>query len=106
MIPFTQRVIQLIQEIPRGQVCTYKQLALMAGSPNGSRQVAWILHSSSNKYDLPWHRVLNSKGYIVLSTEEGRLEQRALLFQEGVTFLSDFQVDLDRCLWHPRSIEK
>ena len=106
MNTFTQRVIELIIEIPRGQVCTYKYLAIMAGSPNASRQVAWILHSSSTKYDLPWHRVLNSKGYIVLSTEEGRLEQRTLLFQEGVPFLTDFQVDLDRCLWHPRSIEK
>jgi len=106
MIPFTQRVIELIHEIPRGQVCTYRQLAIMAGSPNASRQVAWILHSSSAKYDLPWHRVLNSKGNIVLSTEEGQLEQRTLLLREGVPFLSDFQVDLDQCLWHPHSIKK
>lgn len=43
--PFAGRVIRLIQEIPPGKVATYGQIAFMAGSPRGARQVARILHS-------------------------------------------------------------
>ena len=61
---FTKKVLVQIKSIPSGKVATYKQIAELAGKPQGSRGVAWILHSCSTRYKLPWHRVLNSKGKI------------------------------------------
>lgn len=61
---FTKKIIQHIRKIPEGEVATYKQIAELAGKPQGSRGVAWVLHSSSIAYKLPWHRVLNSQGKI------------------------------------------
>ncbi|MHA1457965.1 MAG: MGMT family protein [Promethearchaeota archaeon] len=58
---FTQEVIKIIKNIPKGKVLTYGMIAKLAGNPRAARQVSWILHSSSKKYDLPWHRVINSK---------------------------------------------
>ena len=66
LMPFTRRVITIISHIPSGKVLTYGLIAKIAGSPRGARQVSWILHSSSEKYELPWHRVVNAQGKIVL----------------------------------------
>jgi methylated-DNA-protein-cysteine methyltransferase related protein len=52
------------------------------------------LHSMSEKYDLPWFRVLNSKGEIGIQDEEGFLMQKQLLQNEGVNFLSDRTLNL------------
>ena len=55
--------------------------------------VARILHSSSEKRDLPWHRVVNSQGKISL-TDDGYEIQRALLLDEGIAFGPDDTIDL------------
>ena len=40
---FTKKVLKQIHSIPAGKVATYKQIAELAGKPQGSRGVAWIL---------------------------------------------------------------
>ncbi len=98
--PFTQRVIEAIRAIPRGRVATYGQIAILAGSPTGARQVSWVLNSCSRSENLPWHRVVNSRGTISLEGEDG-MEQRALLEAEGVKFDDDGRIDLNKFLWQP-----
>lgn len=95
---FTQRVVHIIKNIPSGKVCTYGYIAEMAGNPRGARQVAWILHSSSQKYDLPWHRVINSKGKISLKGDKYKM-QKQLLEKEGVIFDSNDVIDFEQYLW-------
>ncbi|TDB50114.1 MULTISPECIES: methylated-DNA--[protein]-cysteine S-methyltransferase [Bacillaceae] len=85
MNQFTQRVIQIIQDIPSGYIMTYGQIAKEAGNPRAARQVARILHSMSQKHNLPWHRVVNAKGEIVIKNEEGVWTQRTLLEKEGIS---------------------
>ncbi len=99
LTPFSQRVISIISQIPSGKVLTYGLIAKVAGSPRAARQVSWILHSSSEKYDLPWHRVVNAQGKIVLQDDEGQNMQKKRLFEEGVQFIRTNVVDLDRFLW-------
>lgn len=84
MKPFTEKVVQIIKGIPEGCVMTYGQIASLAGSPRGARQVVRILHAMSAKYDLPWHRVVNAKGEIAIQQEESRYMQRLYLENEGV----------------------
>jgi methylated-DNA-protein-cysteine methyltransferase-like protein len=62
--------------------------------------VAYILHSSSEKERLPWHRVVNSRGMISLKGH-GREMQRRMLEHEGVVFDEDGVIDLERFLWSP-----
>lgn len=96
MTPFTQQVIEIIKGIPEGYVMTYGQIAAQAGSPRGARQVVRILHSLGEKYDLPWHRVVNAQGKIAIQDEEGRYMQRLYLENEGVLFDSKGLIDLGR----------
>ena len=100
MEPFTERVIEIIKTIPEGKVMTYGQIAALAGSPRGSRQVVRILHTLSKKYKLPWHRVINSKGRISINDYESRDLQKLFLESEGVTFKIDNSIDLNEFQYH------
>ncbi|MEJ2296410.1 MAG: MGMT family protein [Candidatus Lokiarchaeota archaeon] len=103
---FSKNVIKLIQNIPVGKVLTYGRIAKLAGNPQAARQVSWILHSSTRKYDLPWHRVINSKGLIALKAEVEKLDQKVMLEKEGVKFSEEFKIDLGESMWKIDSIDK
>ncbi len=96
---FTQTVINIIKRIPKGKVLSYGMIAVMAGNPRGARQVSWILHSMSKKYNLSWWRIVNSKGIIALRSGEGRDLQKVKLEQEGVEFIEDYRINLDSYIW-------
>lgn len=98
---FTERVICIIQGIPAGHVMTYGQVASAAGNPRGARQVVRILHSMSAKHRLPWHRIINAKGEISLTTGD----QRELLEAEGIRF-ENGKVDLTVYRWFPLDAEE
>lgn len=94
MQPFTDQVIQIIKDIPSGQVMTYGQIAAWAGSPRAARQVVRILHSMSRKYNLPWHRVINAQGKVSIQDEESFMLQIMFLQSEGVEVSEVGYVDL------------
>ena len=98
---FSDRVKRLIAAIPAGKVATYGQIAACAGNHRAARQVAWLLSSSSGKDNLPWHRVINSRGGISLPVGGGFEEQRMLLEAEGVVVDRKGRVDLKKYLWNP-----
>jgi len=98
---FYQKVIAIIKNIPEGKVATYGQIATYAGNPRAARQVSYILHSSSRKKNLPWHRVINSKGSISLKPGHGYELQKQMLKKEGITFQENDCIDLKRFLWIP-----
>jgi methylated-DNA-protein-cysteine methyltransferase-like protein len=100
--PFTARALAILRSIPRGSVATYGQVAAVAGSPNGARQVARVLHSMSRLHRLPWQRVINSRGSISLPRGGGFEHQKALLESEGVVVTRDGRIDMKRYLWVPR----
>ncbi|MBD3374641.1 DNA methyltransferase [candidate division KSB1 bacterium] len=94
--PFTCTVIDLVKKIPPGKVSTYGCIA--------ARQVVRILHSSSEKHELPWHRVVNRQGKIALRSCRGYEIQKMLLEKEGIQFDPQDRIDLDRFLWNPASL--
>jgi methylated-DNA-protein-cysteine methyltransferase-like protein len=98
---FEDSVKRLIKAVPRGKVATYAQIAALAGNFRAARQVARVLHSSSKKDRLPWHRVINSRGGISLPRGRGFEEQKRLLAREGVRCDRAGGVDLDVYLWEP-----
>lgn len=101
MQPFTEEAMKIIKEIPEGKVMTYGQVAAYAGSPRGGRQVARLLHSMSSKYDLPWHRVVNAQGQIMIQDPEARFAQQTFLQKEGVEVSANGKIDLARYGYSP-----
>ncbi len=104
---FYQKVYQIVKQIPRGKIATYGQIAALAGSPQAARQVGWALHILKDKQlrQIPWHRVINSRGYISTTCQQhSALLQKKLLEQEGIKVKhtpTGWQIDLLSYLWHP-----
>ncbi len=98
---FHQKVKYVIKKIPMGKVATYGQIAAFAGNHRAARQVAWVLHSSSRKDKLPWHRVVNSEGRISLRPNYGYEIQKELLKKEGIKFDENDRIDFKNYLWDP-----
>ncbi|WP_186579243.1 MGMT family protein [Aquibacillus kalidii] len=100
---FTENVLSVVKAIPFGKVMTYGQVATLAGNPRAARQVARILHSMSEKYSLPWYRVINRLGEISLSGE-GLQSQKYFLENEGITVKDDI-VDLEKYQFRINSMD-
>lgn len=59
---FRQRVWESMREIPAGQVATYGELALDAGSPGAARAAGTACGSNHIALFVPCHRVVGSTG--------------------------------------------
>ena len=90
-------VHKLVKQIPRGRVATYGQLSNMIGKRLTPVGIGWAIRAGK---DIPWHRVVNSKGTVSTDNEHPGL-QRAMLESEGVEFDGD-AIDLTRYQWSPR----
>jgi methylated-DNA-protein-cysteine methyltransferase related protein len=101
MNSFTERAIEIIKNIPAGRVMTYGQIANLSGSPRAARQVVRILHSMSKKHQLPWHRVINSKGEIGIQDDESFQEQVLSLQAEGVEVSKNRYINLNKYQYIP-----
>ena len=100
------RIYAVISSIPEGKVATYGQVAALAGLPGHARQVGYALHSTPEGVELPWQRVINSKGEVSPRSDPGLDEgyQRHLLEEEGVVFNLAGRVDLKRYQWEPEEV--
>ena len=95
MTEASRRIIGALRAVPQGRVSCYRDIALTAGLPNGARQVVRVLHSMSEKYSLPWHRIIRADGSIALEGP-GRELQITLLRAEGVRISKSGRVDMGR----------
>ncbi len=91
-----QKVYALVRKVPRGRVATYGQIARALGMPRAARTVGWAMRVSPD--NVPWHRVVNSRGEISLRPTTGYHEQRKRLQEEGVR-LRKGKIDLDKYGW-------
>jgi methylated-DNA-protein-cysteine methyltransferase-like protein len=92
---FFEQIYEIVAGIPRGKVVSYGQIARMLGRPRAAREVGWAMHNCSD--ELPWQRVVMKDG----SVTGGAFAEvrRALLADEGVSFLPDGRVDMERHRW-------
>lgn len=79
---FTEKVLQIVREIPKGKTLTYKKVATMAGSPNAARAVGSIM-KANYRDDVPCHRVIRSDGIIGDYNRGGSKEKYRKLKAEG-----------------------
>ena len=94
------RIYAAVMSVPPGRVATYGQIAQAAGLPRRARLVGTALRNLSEDSGVPWHRVVNAGGGISERPREGATtEQRILLEDEGVVFLSNGCLDLGVYGW-------
>ncbi|MEG0620613.1 MAG: MGMT family protein [Raoultibacter sp.] len=102
MTPFSEKVYAIVKQIPCGKVATYGQIARLMGSPRSARYVGFALHGNPEPGTTPCHRVVFKDGSICKGFAFGGPEvQRALLRDEGVTFLDETHVNLHIHAWQP-----
>lgn len=95
-----EKIYQIVKSIPEGKVCTYGQVARLAGNPRWARVVGYALHVNPAFGVIPCHRVVNRQGRTAPAFAFGGSDvQRAMLEAEGVTFLPDGTVDMDKHNW-------
>ena len=98
------RIYQVVRRIPAGKVATYGQVAALSGLSGGARQVGYALHCLPEASEVPWQRVINSRGEVSPRSTAGWDEvQRHFLEEEGVTFDRRGRVDLEIYRWEPPS---
>ncbi|RJR26832.1 DNA methyltransferase [candidate division WWE3 bacterium] len=102
MSKFREKVIAAVRAVPRGQVVSYGQVALMIGSPRAALQVGYILHDYGDDGVTPWWRVINRDGYISTNCEEHTaLMQKELLETEDIAVSDKMQVDMSKFRYLP-----
>lgn len=84
-----------MEEIPKGKVATYGQIARLIGRDKNSRLVGKVLSISEYYGKYPCHRVVNHAGRLV----PGWYEQRFLLIAEGIEIKNESYVDLRKYQW-------
>jgi len=99
---YKQKLIwQVIQAIPNGKVCTYGEVARLAGLPGLARFVGATLKQLPPDSKLPWHRVVNAQGRISFPVKSEQYKtQFELLVSEGIVFKNS-KISLKQNLWCP-----
>lgn len=100
----TKNILLVLRAVPKGNVACYGQIARLSGNNMAARQVVRVLHTLSDREQLPWHRIISSNGSIK-TPSYGRSLQKALLEKEGVVVDEQYHVDLDKFGWDTSSIE-
>ena len=90
-------ILSVVEEIPRGKVAFYGQIAKLIGRDKNARLVGKVLSEAHLYGNFPCHRVVNRQG----KCAPGWDEQRFLLEREGVAFKPNGCVDMKHCQWNP-----
>ncbi|MFT5881385.1 MAG: methylated-DNA-protein-cysteine methyltransferase-like protein [Moritella sp.] len=93
MVNLAEQVFALVHRIPVGKVATYGDIARLAGMSTYSRHVGRVLSSLPTDSQLPWHRIINSKGEILLQGERGEYQKQRLL-AEGIVVSAQGKISL------------
>jgi len=97
---FKERVYALVEQIPRGRVMTYGQIAALCGEPRAAWEVGQIAHKGPA--ELPWQRVVNKQGGLAVGWPNGgQAAHRAVLEADGIVVGDDFKVDVTTLQWWP-----
>lgn len=97
---FSERVYEVVRQIPEGRVMTYGQIAAICGNPRAARIVGGVAHFGDS--DMPWHRVVNKSGGLALGYPGGKRAHAEHLKLDGVEVNDDYKVNVLELLWHPR----
>ena len=90
-----EKIYTVVSYILLGLVLTYSQVALYSGVPNPRLVGNALFRLNENNRNIPWQRVVNSRGKISDRSQEQMKNQKTLLESEGVCFDKNDRIDLD-----------
>jgi methylated-DNA-protein-cysteine methyltransferase-like protein len=97
---FRATVLAVVARIPKGKLASYGQVASLAGFPQRPRQVGMVLSGLPEGTKLPWHRVVNTRGYVPSRGRWwGAFEQIGRLRDEGIQVDDLGNLDLEAHRW-------
>ena len=100
---FSKKVLTATQNIPRGEVRTYKWLGIYLGKPRSFRAIGNALRRNPFPIVVPCHRVICSDGSLGgFSAPSGVSLKRKLLEMEGVCFDKKGRVVKNKGLYYER----
>ena len=83
---FQIKVWNELKKIPRGEVRTYKEIAIAIGKPNSARAVANACGKNPRLIEIPCHRVIKSDGSLGGYSAKGGVSAKyKLLKKEGIS---------------------
>ena len=88
-------ILAVVNEIPKGKVATYGQIADLINRPKNARLVGKVLSMAEFYGRFPCHRVVNHAGRLC----PGWLEQRDLLEAEEVEMKDENHVKIKSYQW-------
>ena len=89
-------ILSVVDEIPKGKVASYGQIARLIGREKNARLVGKVLSQGGYYGDYPCHRVVNHLGRLAPHFSE----QKYLLIAEGVEFKDINHVNMKKCQWN------
>lgn len=92
---YVERVLQIVERVPRGRVTTYGAIADAVGG--GPRQVGSVM--SRHGGPVPWWRVVRADGSLPPSHED---EARQRYLEEGTPLRRSGSVDIVNAFWGPK----
>jgi len=101
---FYERVYEVVMLIPPGRVTTYGAIAGYLGVRSGARMVGYALNNtlkSGLDQQVPAHRVINRLGQLSGRAYFPGDTMRERLQQEGVEFVEEYTVNIEKYFWDP-----
>ena len=75
-----------LKKIPKGEVRTYREVAIAIGKPNSARAVANACGRNPRPIEIPCHRVIRSDGRLGGYSGKGGISKKLrLLKKEGIS---------------------
>jgi len=83
MSKFSEKVYKIVEQIPKGSVLTYKEVAVLADKPKAFRAVGNILNKNYNS-EIPCHRVIRSDGKTGGYNRGAKLKAKLLKYESVI----------------------
>lgn len=94
------QIYAIVSGIPKGKVMTYGQVAKLSGT-NNPRVVGFAMRANKDTKRVPCHRVVGKDGKLTGYARGGTGEKKKILAAEGVHFINNDFVDLQKSLYTP-----
>lgn len=101
---FYDRVYEVVAQIPDGKVTSYGAIAQYLGVASGARMVGYAMNNS-HEQGIPAHRVLNRLGQLTGRAHFPDDTMKERLQQEGITFVEEYTVNIEKHFWNPIELD-
>jgi len=108
METFYPQVWEMVSRIPRGKVASYGQIAKMLSAPGNVDAATYLEYGAlwvsnavaASPNEVPWQRVVNSKGEITDRDGVQAKRHQLMLEDEGVEFNPRGRIDMKKYGWN------